>query len=380
MKITRTPQKIFAGLLRKYIWVTGIFFFPISSSAQSFLNGSFEITTAAACDYNLSNVNFTTKMSSTNAYGGGQELDIMQSGCPYGPSQNGNWFVALASPSGITDAFTMTLSSPLVAGNTYTISFWDKGDPIYPPALQVSIGLSTVAGATGTNVYTGPVPTIGVWNNRTFSFVAPNNGQYISVSTPGPTRWVHVDNFTFPVVLPLTITKIQGYVNTTGNTITWETASEKNNDFFTVQRSADGEHWEDIGIISGAGTSDAQNDYSFFDDNTFIGTIYYRIQQTDYDGASTYSAIVALDGNKKVELFPNPASDHLQILFSGNMQKPIQLHIFTKEGISVMQITETLPANENALSVDVSSLEPGMYFITIGESGVFETRKFIVAR
>ena len=167
------------------------------SFSQSFLNGSFEINTAATCDYNQSNAGFTAKLANSTGYGLGSELDIFQSSCGYGTAQNGNWMVGLAAPSGNTDAFTTMLNAPLMAGNTYTIQFYDKGDPTYPPGTPIKIGLSTVAGAAGTLIYTGPVPLSGIWSARVFSFVAPNNGQHISISTSGVPRWTHVDNFTF---------------------------------------------------------------------------------------------------------------------------------------------------------------------------------------
>ena len=182
-----------------------------NSFAQFFLNGDFEINTSAPCNFNMANTTWDAQMGSSNAYGLGSELDIMDGTCTYGSPQSGNWFVALAAPSGNTDAFTMTLSAPLVAGTTYTMQFYDKGDFTYTPAIPIVIGVSTAPGALGTVVYTGPVPTAGVWNLRNFTFAAPNNGQYISVSTTGVPRWTHVDNFSF--------------TNTTSNTVTTDTIS-----------------------------------------------------------------------------------------------------------------------------------------------------------
>jgi len=160
--------------------------------SQAFLNGNFETNTANPCDYNLPNGTYTGKMSNSTGYGGANELDIMGTTCPYGTPQNGNWFVGLA---GFTDAFTMRLSQPLIQGVCYKITFWDKGTSAYPPAPPAVIGLSTLPNTAGTNIYNGPVPTLDFWNQRTFTFVAPNNGQYISVAV-NVWRWLHVDNFT----------------------------------------------------------------------------------------------------------------------------------------------------------------------------------------
>lgn len=160
-------------------------------NGQTFLNGDMEINTANPCDYNLSNAAFTAKLANATGYGAAQELDIMGTTCPFGVPQNGNWFVGLA---GWSDAFTMQLSQPLVSGSCYIITFWDKGTSSYPPVPPAVIGLSTTANTAGTNIFVGPVPTINVWNQRSFTFNAPNNGQYISVAV-NQWRWLHVDNF-----------------------------------------------------------------------------------------------------------------------------------------------------------------------------------------
>ena len=64
----------------------------------------------------------------------------------------------------------------------------------------------------------------------------------------------------------------------------WRTASETNNDFFTLARSADGQHWEVLEHISGAGNSSTTMHYSYTDVAPLPGTAYYRLTQTDYDG------------------------------------------------------------------------------------------------
>ncbi len=178
-------------MIRKVLVLVSFVIFNQGFS-QTFLNGNFEVNTANPCDYNLPNGTFTTKMSNSVGYGGANELDIMGTTCPYGVPQNGNWFVGLA---GYTDAFTMRLSAPLTQGQCYKITFWDKGNSSYPPAPPCVLGLSTTNNAQGTIIYNGPVPTLDIWNQRTVTFNAPNNGQYISVSVNGVWRWLHVDNF-----------------------------------------------------------------------------------------------------------------------------------------------------------------------------------------
>ena len=69
----------------------------------------------------------------------------------------------------------------------------------------------------------------------------------------------------------------------------WVTASEINNDFFTVERSKDGNHWEKVGTVDGAGHSNTELTYAFADDDPYSGISYYRLRQTDFDGTTTLS-------------------------------------------------------------------------------------------
>jgi hypothetical protein len=86
-----------------------------------------------------------------------------------------------------------------------------------------------------------------------------------------------------------------GYNNKEYNVINWVTATEKNNDYFTLQRSLDGFDWETIEIRKGAGTSQLSifyeyKDYSYIKDSPN----YYRLVQSDYDGTKTNSSIIVI--------------------------------------------------------------------------------------
>ena len=91
--------------------------------------------------------------------------------------------------------------------------------------------------------------------------------------------------------------------------LTWQTASEHNNDFFTVERSADGFNFEPILHKDGAGNSTTLLSYSDKDLQPLEGVSYYRLKQTDFDGAYEYSDIrvVSSATDAQVLIFPNPS-------------------------------------------------------------------------
>ncbi len=77
--------------------------------------------------------------------------------------------------------------------------------------------------------------------------------------------------------------------------ITWSTASEINNNYFSIEKSIDGYNYQEIGQVSGAGNSSQTLNYSFFDDNPFHGVAYYRLSQTDYNGDNETFPPIAIE-------------------------------------------------------------------------------------
>ncbi|MEZ4720912.1 MAG: gliding motility-associated C-terminal domain-containing protein [Flavobacteriales bacterium] len=165
--------------------------------SQVILNGSFENTTASmACNYNLNNGAFNALMPNVNAYGGGNEMDILIAGC-YAPTiPDGVRAVGLAHVP--QDEIAMTISPPLISGQTYTLKFWTRSDPLRPQG-NILVGVSTSSSSFGTQVYNATT-VVSTWTYHTVTFSAPNNGAYLTVkNAPGAIYWNHVDGFEFEV-------------------------------------------------------------------------------------------------------------------------------------------------------------------------------------
>ena len=92
----------------------------------------------------------------------------------------------------------------------------------------------------------------------------------------------------------------------------WSTATETNNDFFTLERSPDGVDFEKIKTIPGAGNSDRVRNYSEIDETPLNGISYYRLKQTDYDGKLSYSQIVPVEfkSNNRASILYNSAENN----------------------------------------------------------------------
>ena len=148
---------------------------------------------------------------------------------------------------------------------------------------------------------------------------------------------------------------------------TWTTASEINNDFFIVERSADGRSFEPIGKVAGAGTSTLRNSYRFYDTHPLNGISYYRLKQTDFDGRYSYSDIAAVErNNNKISFsaFPNPATDHTSILSNGQLSGTYNVTIADYSGRCVFSTNFDLSVSKE-LDVDLSGYASGVYELMI---------------
>jgi hypothetical protein len=130
----------------------------------------------------------------------------------------------------------------------------------------------------------------------------------------------------------------------------WSTASETNNNYFTVERSLDAQTFEEVGRVKGAGNSSVTLDYAFTDEKPNTGISYYRLKQTDFDGKFTYSPIVPVNfaGNDEVNAFYNHETNNCLVGFN-----------FTKTGNYKLKIINSL--GQEVVSDDLLAIGAGPF-------------------
>ncbi len=164
--------------------------------------------------------------------------------------------------------------------------------------------------------------------------------------------------------LPVELTKFTARLNDAKVVeLEWETASETNNAFFTVERSSDGAHWYDLIKKEGAGNSFGRRIYLAIDDQPLAGTAYYRLRQTDFDGKESYSKVEAVFWEKEilVSVSPNPATDFLQLKLEAGVSG-FEVEIMDLEGQVVLR--RGLQGQQH-FGINVSGLASGLYFMKI---------------
>lgn len=156
--------------------------------------------------------------------------------------------------------------------------------------------------------------------------------------------------------------------------ITWKTASEKNNDFFTVERSKDSTSYEEIQKVAGAGNSNNPRNYEVIDAHPFPGTSYYRITQTDYDGQKeifppkSFNNTKTFSGIKNMVASPNPFETDLEFRFESDITGIIPMIITMTNGQLIYNGNLSVKQGKNIIALPLADqLKAGSYVVTIGE-------------
>ena len=143
----------------------------------------------------------------------------------------------------------------------------------------------------------------------------------------------------------------------------WQTASEINNDYFTIERSLNGIDWDEIDRIDGAGNSSSLLSYESIDKSPLMGISYYRLKQTDFDGEFSYSNIKSINFNlvnNQIEIFPNPTKN--QITITGNKSELETINIYSVLGQNVTNKT-IIKKLDSKVIIDLTKLSEGTYYI-----------------
>jgi len=182
-----------------------------------------------------------------------------------------------------------------------------------------------------------------------------------------------IGSFETATVLPVELTYFKGEATITGNRLTWQTATEKNNEGFEVEHSIDAKNWERLDFVRGNGTTVEVQNYTFTDEQPFDGTNYYRLKQIDFDGQFEYSKTVVISTEKSntatINIYPNPVQDNLTVENGEGM-----ITVFNTLGQKVRQFENQL----DVLQLNVSDLNKGQYILHIQKTnGEIIARRFV---
>ncbi len=181
---------------------------------------------------------------------------------------------------------------------------------------------------------------------------------------------------------PVELLAFTGQIDKGIVTLDWKTISEQDNDYFTLERSADGRNFTPLAKVNGNGTTLETQQYQYLDKEPMFGLNYYRLQQTDYDGTNEFVGdIVVVDRDKlstEIQVEPNPIkSGVLTISSTMETRGDLAIEIYSMNGTLMYKQQTNVDRGFNRLSFEVDDLPSGVYLLkTIKDQAIF-TEKFV---
>ena len=166
--------------------------------------------------------------------------------------------------------------------------------------------------------------------------------------------------------------------------LTWNTQEETNSSHITIQRSADGENWDDLGTVQAKGNSSTETGYSFNDEHPLTGNNFYRLQLVDLDNSFKYSEIKVVRTSTigNISFFPNPARDYVNVSLGNAVSsaETVTVRLISMSG-QVMQEQQATTAAGTVVTFHVTSYPAGIYILSVVKNhGTQESRQLMINR
>ncbi|MBO7134269.1 MAG: T9SS type A sorting domain-containing protein, partial [Bacteroidales bacterium] len=182
------------------------------------------------------------------------------------------------------------------------------------------------------------------------------------------------------VVLPIELLSFTATCNGNYAELAWSTASERNNDYFVIERSDDAIEFTEVGRVAGAGNSIEQLDYTYNDYGIHGGDNYYRLVQVDYDGTRTASEIIVANciepevAEPDVQAYPNPFNDELTVVLDNFGNRAATIEVYDMLGKLIYTNKIAAPQNSYETILNLSNLPPAAYTVRVS------TTDFVINR
>lgn len=279
--------------------------------------------------------------------------------------------------------------------NNAWFSFTTLSTCTFPCTVTITIsGISCSGGGSGFQIgyWTGVCGaltnigcTAGAGGSVTATITNLNPSQTVIVGLDGNAG--AYCNFTISgtniVSLPVGLSNFTAMRTSSGVQLDWQTLSEQNNDYFTIERSVDGENWSAIHTEDGMENSSSLKNYTHVDGFVPKSSIlYYRLSQTDLNGTTQVLKTVTVDENNPnniLEIVPNPAVENqTTVKFNSQQRSTTKLAVYDFTGAVVFESEYETEKGLNQFKLSTNGLSKGVYLVKVQNSTEYAESKLIV--
>jgi Secretion system C-terminal sorting domain len=260
-------------------------------------------------------------------------------------------------------AYTGSSSAPTYIAGLHWGTAGGWPDPSYAPGTSSDLSLGTY-----NNYYFNGLLTGTLYTDRNNLI---NSGNWM-----GSSIWIDYQSQPLPVELSL----FSGVIIDYKVYLKWRTETEVNDYGFEIQRSTDKVSWNKIGFVLGNGNSNSPKNYSFTDNSTLNGIIFYRLKQIDVDGKFEYSKIIEINytvspNASLSQNYPNPFNPVSTIEYSVPAYGFVSLKVYDVLGRLVTTlVNEKQDVGQYSVKFNGTGLASGIYFY------VLKTNKFVLSK
>ncbi len=300
-------------------------------------------------------------------------------------AQDVTWIVAIASDgsaslfrgySSVTDTEDSEANGVTIdaSGNMLMAGLYSNGTTHFSMMKVPSDGLSCAYSQAVGSVMNLPTPVLTDQTATGFQTVIKStllspvigNGDVIDRTCSTPL-----------VALSISLIDFDGQPAGGINKLFWTTASERNNDYFTLYHSENGSTWEKVAVLDGAGNSSEIRNYEVYDEEPYYPVTYYTLKQTDFDGTITLSEVIVITRTSEEDLvivYPNPVEDEVKLLVKDS--QAFVLEIFSTDSRLVEQFE--FDKHQGVVTIDLSSYPNGLYHIKFIQNNKIQNSKIII--
>ena len=304
-------------------------------------------------------------------------------------------FAGLQINTGSDDLGNVTLTrvsgiAPAGTGSKLN-RYWDISS-VSPPTAGRNITFSWVSDDNGDVDLSVAVVFKSTNSGTSWTNASAGGGQDVigtlSITAPGVTafsRWT-VGDANAP--LPVELTSFSASVKNYSVHLNWETATEKSNYGFDVERSADKLNWSKVAFVNGHGNSNSPKQYSYTDSKISSGKYYYRLKQIDTEGSFTYSKEIEVSTGELLkdfvveQNFPNPFNPSTTIKFGFKEPVSAKVIIYNALGSEVATLFNERTEEGRIYSIDFdgSQLASGIYYYSVSGGNYNSVKKMILMK